>query len=47
MPTKLTVTRPPDFIEFQKASIFQGIHQRIEEQVRLYPAKIALKTKEV
>jgi sugar O-acyltransferase (sialic acid O-acetyltransferase NeuD family) len=47
MPTKLTVTRPADFIEFQKASIFQGIHQRIEEQVRLYPANIALKTKEV
>jgi sugar O-acyltransferase (sialic acid O-acetyltransferase NeuD family) len=47
MPTKLTVTRPPDFIEFQKASIFQGIHQRIEEQVRLYPDHVALKTREV
>jgi sugar O-acyltransferase (sialic acid O-acetyltransferase NeuD family) len=47
MPTKLTVTRPADFVEFQKSSIFQGIHQRIEEQVRLYPAKIALKTEDV
>ncbi len=47
MPTKLTVTRPPDFIEFQKASIFQGIHQRIEEQVQLYPSHIALKSREV
>jgi non-ribosomal peptide synthetase component F len=43
MPTKLTVTRPHDFIEFQKSSILQGIHQRIEEQTRLYPAKVALK----
>jgi sugar O-acyltransferase (sialic acid O-acetyltransferase NeuD family) len=47
MPTKLTVTRPSDFIEFKKLSILQGIHQRIEEQVRLYPASIALKTKDL
>jgi sugar O-acyltransferase (sialic acid O-acetyltransferase NeuD family) len=45
MPTKLTVTRPADFIEFQKQSILQGIHQRIEEQVRLYPSATALKSK--
>src|ERR1035437_8149110 len=43
MPTKLTVTRPDDYIEFNKRSILQGIHERIEEQVRLYPAKTALK----
>ncbi len=47
MPTKLTVTRPPDFIEFQKASIFQGIHQRIEEQVKLYPNQVALRTRDL
>jgi len=44
MPTKLTVTRPADFAEFQKQSIFQGIHQRIEEQVCLYPSATALKS---
>lgn len=42
MPTKLTVTCPADFIEFRKASVLQGIHNRIEEQVQLYPAKTAL-----
>jgi non-ribosomal peptide synthetase component F len=46
MPTKLTVTRPADFVEFARASIFQGIHERIEEQVRLYPRNIALKTRD-
>lgn len=44
MPTKLTVTRPADFVEFQKQSIMQSIHQRIEEQVRIYPAITALKS---
>jgi sugar O-acyltransferase (sialic acid O-acetyltransferase NeuD family) len=44
MPTKLTVTRPIDFAEFAKESIFQGIHQRIEAQTRLRPGSIALKT---
>jgi sugar O-acyltransferase (sialic acid O-acetyltransferase NeuD family) len=44
MPTKLTVTRPADFVEFQKQSILQSIHQRIEEQVQIYPAATALKS---
>ena len=44
MPTKLVVTRPPDFREFRKESILQGIHQRFEEQVGLRPGSIALKT---
>jgi sugar O-acyltransferase (sialic acid O-acetyltransferase NeuD family) len=44
MPTQLTVTRPAAFIEFRKESIFQGIHQRFEEQARLRPENIALKT---
>ncbi len=47
MPTKLTVACPPDFIEFHTSSILQGIHRRIEEQVRLYPDKLALKTGEL
>ena len=47
MPAKLIVTRPPDFVEFRKDSINQGIHQRFEEQVRFFPGKIALKTQEV
>src|SRR5579859_4662273 len=44
MPTKLTVGRPADFVEFQKQSILQSIHQRIEEQVQLYPSATALKS---
>jgi len=38
----LTVSRPADFREFQKHSILQGIHQRIEEQVRADPGHVAL-----
>jgi sugar O-acyltransferase (sialic acid O-acetyltransferase NeuD family) len=44
MPTKLAVSRPADFVEFRKESVMQGIHQRFEEQVRLRPRSIALKT---
>ncbi len=47
MPTKLIVQRPADFVEFRKESILQGIHQRIEEQVRLHPGNVALKTREL
>jgi sugar O-acyltransferase (sialic acid O-acetyltransferase NeuD family) len=47
METKLSVRRPADFIEFRKESILQGIHQRIEDQVLLYPEKIALMTTDV
>jgi hypothetical protein len=36
MPSKLSVRRPADFVEFRKESILQGIHQHIEGQVRLY-----------
>jgi sugar O-acyltransferase (sialic acid O-acetyltransferase NeuD family) len=45
MPVKLTVTRPADFVEFRRESIQQGIHERFEEQVRLHPRNIALKTR--
>ena len=44
MPTKLSVTPPADFVEFRKDAVLQGIHQRFEEQVRLYPRNIAIKT---
>jgi len=44
MPVKSEVTRPVGFIEFQEESILQGIHQRVEEQVRRYPGNVALKT---
>ncbi len=44
MPTNLTVARPADFVEFQNQSILQGIHQRIEEQVLLYPSATSLKS---
>jgi sugar O-acyltransferase (sialic acid O-acetyltransferase NeuD family) len=47
MPTKLTVTRPPDFVEFRKDSINQGIHQRFEEQVRLHSSRVALKARDI
>ena len=40
-------TKPAaDFCEFRKASILQGIHQRIEEQVHLYPNRVALRTRD-
>ena len=46
MPARLRVTRPPDFVEFRKESVFQGIHQRFEEQVRLRARHVALKTRD-
>lgn len=45
MATKLVVTQPSDFTPFAKEAIFQGIHQRIEDQVRQRPEAIALKTR--
>jgi sugar O-acyltransferase (sialic acid O-acetyltransferase NeuD family) len=45
--TKLIVTRPPDFLEFRKDSVNQGIHQRFEEQVRLHSSRTALKTQDL
>jgi len=47
MPTRLTVARPSDFVEFPKESVSQGIHQRFEEQVRRHPGHIALRTRDV
>jgi sugar O-acyltransferase (sialic acid O-acetyltransferase NeuD family) len=47
MPTRLTVRKPQDFIEFSAQSILQGIHQRIEEQVRLYKDKTAISTRDL
>ena len=44
MPIRLTIMPPPDFVEFRNESIFQGIHERFEEQRRLYPANLALKS---
>jgi sugar O-acyltransferase (sialic acid O-acetyltransferase NeuD family) len=46
MRAKLTVSKPADFVEFERTSISQGIHERIEEQVRLHPGNIALKTRD-
>jgi sugar O-acyltransferase (sialic acid O-acetyltransferase NeuD family) len=45
--TRLTVTRPADFVEFRKDSINQGIHQRFEEQARRHSSRVALKTRDV
>jgi len=45
MPTKLTVACPSDFVPFRKEAVVQGIHQRFEDQVRLHPANLALKTR--
>jgi sugar O-acyltransferase (sialic acid O-acetyltransferase NeuD family) len=39
------VKRPDDFVEFRRECIFQGIHQRIEEQSAMYPTNVALKTR--
>jgi hypothetical protein len=36
MPTRLQVKRPAGFVEFRKESIPRGIHERVEERVRLY-----------
>lgn len=47
MPRRLDVTRPHAFIEFRKESILRGIHERVEDQVRLYPDNVALKTRAV
>lgn len=47
MPMNLSVTKPPDFIEFRSESIQQGVHQRIEKQVQLYPDKPAIVTRDV
>lgn len=44
MPVTSEVTRPDGFIEFRKESILQGIHQRVEEQVRRHPGNVALRT---
>lgn len=46
MSMKLTVKRPSDFVPFLSTDVSQGIHQRIEKQVRLYPDHVALKTPE-
>jgi len=46
MPTRLTVNRPADFVEFARASVFQGIHERFETQTRLYPESIALRSRD-
>jgi sugar O-acyltransferase (sialic acid O-acetyltransferase NeuD family) len=47
MLTGLQVSRPADFREFREESILQGIHQRIEEQARAYPGKVAIQTRDV
>ena len=46
MPTRVHVGRPADFVEFQRAAILQGAHERIEDQVRLFPEKVAMKTRD-
>lgn len=47
MPSRLIVSRPSDFVEFPKESIFQGIHERFEQIVRRCPGNIALKARDV
>lgn len=47
MPTRLQVRCPADFVEFKREAILQGIHERIEDQVRLYPGRIALKARNI
>jgi sugar O-acyltransferase (sialic acid O-acetyltransferase NeuD family) len=47
MPANLRVSKPADFVDFRPDSILQGIHQRIEEQVPLNPAALAVHTGEV
>jgi amino acid adenylation domain-containing protein len=46
MPCKLTVIRPPDFVEFRREAIQQGIHECFEGQVRLHAGNIALKARD-
>jgi sugar O-acyltransferase (sialic acid O-acetyltransferase NeuD family) len=36
------VQKPPDFIEFPLSEVFQGIHQRIEQQAHAHREKIAI-----
>lgn len=43
--TRLKITRSPEFVEFQKESINQGIHQRVEQQVGLHDSRLAIKTR--
>src|ERR1035437_817479 len=47
MPARLQVRRPADFVEFKREAIFQGIHERIEDRVRLYPGHVALKSRNI
>ncbi len=44
MPCKLTVIRPPDFVEFRREAIQQGIHECFEGQVRLHPVHCVFHT---
>ncbi len=46
MSTKLTPTCPRDFVFFSKSAIYQGIHERFEDQARLYPNSIAIKSRD-
>ena len=46
MPRRLTVTCPSDFLAFPAEAINQGIHERFEKQVRLYPRNVALKSRD-
>jgi sugar O-acyltransferase (sialic acid O-acetyltransferase NeuD family) len=44
VPARVEIAPPADFREFRKESILQGIHQRIEEQARIFPNRIAVQT---
>lgn len=46
MPTMLAVRKPEDFIAFPLSSIFQGIHQKIEQQVERYNDRTAIAIRE-
>ena len=47
MPARLQVRCPADFVEFKKEAIFQGIHERIEDQARRFPGHVALKSRNI
>jgi sugar O-acyltransferase (sialic acid O-acetyltransferase NeuD family) len=46
MTSELIPARPVEFTEFPKEAIWQGIHQRIEDEVRWHAGNLALKTRD-
>lgn len=46
MPTNLTVRKPEDFAVFPLCDVFQCIHQKIEQQVQIFPNKTAISSRD-